>query len=343
MKSGLFDLEVKLSFIFMPIIFMLAVPFIRKGFSDTILKTFVAGCIAGCLFCLSRSAYNYISETRNIEEFFYAKLSPHFHPSYFALYLNLAILITIKQSFSKWKQMTFLHKIIRLAIISFFLLIVLLLNSKAGILITIFSVILFLLVMLFSARKKTAGIIAIISILGLSFTFWNTVPGLKNRFIISLKSLQTYSQKTINPEDGTLQRLVIWRHSMAIIQENLMTGVGTGDVRQELDRIYMEEKFTHGAKIHLNAHNQFLQTTIAIGITGLICLLFIIISLMTTGIRRKDSVMFFFALILFLNFQVESMLETQAGTVFTAFFISFFALKNDSPEKKKETNKSQTY
>lgn len=338
MKSGFFDLEVKLSFLFMPIAFMLAVPFIRPGFRDTIMKVFVAGCLAGCLFCLSRSAYNYISESRNIGEFFYTKLSPHFHPSYFALYLNLAVLIIIQLSVKNWKQMTLLHKIIRFAVISFFIVMVLLLNSKAGILITIVSAILFLFVILFSARKKTAGIIAVISILVLSFTIWNTVPGLKNRFVISLKSLQTYSQKTINPEEGTLQRLVVWKHAVKLIQNNLIKGVGTGDVRQELDRIYLEEKFTHGAKRHLNAHNQFLQTTIAIGITGLLCLLFIIIALMTIGIRKKDSVIFFFALIIFLNFLFESMLETQAGTVFTAFFISLFGMKEISENK----NNSET-
>lgn len=338
MKSGLFDLEVKLSFLFMPIAFMLAVPFIKPGSRDYILKVFVAGCLTSCLFCLSQSAYNYISESRNIGEFFYTKLSPYFHPSYFALYLNLAVLIIIQQSVKTWKQLTFLNKIIRFFAISFFILMVLLLNSKAGILITLVSVILFLFVILFSARKKTAGIIAVISILVLSFTVWNTVPGLKNRFLVSLKSLQTYSGKTINPEEGTLQRLVIWKYSLKIIQENLMSGVGTGDVRQELDRIYLEEKFTHGAKRHLNAHNQFLQTTIAIGITGLLCLLFIIIALMTIGIRKKDSVIFFFALIIFLNFLFESMLETQAGTVFTAFFISLFGMKEISENK----NNSET-
>ncbi|KAF5038918.1 O-Antigen ligase [anaerobic digester metagenome] len=333
MKSGLFDLEVKMGFLFIPIAFMLAVPFIRPGFSDTILKVFVAGCLTGCLFCLSRSAFHYFSESRNIGEFFYTKLSPHFHPSYYALYLNLALLIVIQMSVKKWKQLFLMNKMIRIVVVSFFILMVLLLNSKAGILITILSVVLFLFVVLFSARKKTTGIVAVISILALSFTIWNTVPGLKNRFMVSVKSFQTYSEKTVNPEEGTLQRLVIWKHSAKLIQENLLFGVGTGDVRQELDRKYIDGKFTHGAEKHLNAHNQFLQTTIAIGIIGLLCLLFIFIALMATGIRKKDSVIFFFALILFLNFLFESMLETQAGTVFTAFFISFSGMKEISASK----------
>jgi hypothetical protein len=325
-KAGLFDLEVKMSLIIMPVAFMLAFPYIKHNFKETVLKAFVAGCIVSSLFLLTNSTLRYFLHGHNIDEFFYTKLSPHFHPSYLALYLNFAIIILVYFALNKWRNFNVLKKVSCFICITFLALIVFLLNSKAGILIMLVSTTAYMLVIIFSSSKKIIGIVAVLSIAVFSIAIWHSIPGLKNRFMVSINSLKTYSNKAINPEEGTLQRIVIWKHSLSIIKNNMLLGVGTGDVRKELDDKYLQEKFMHGVETHLNAHNQFLQTAIAIGILGLTVLVFVIFYLMFIGIKHKKLIIFFFALIIFLNFLFESMLETQAGTVFTTFFISFFGL-----------------
>ena len=83
--------------------------------------------------------------------------------------------------------------------------------------------------------------------------------------------------------------------------------------------------------MHLNAHNQFLQTQLGTGIVGSL-LLFALLGAMgyyTYRSRRAHAwlpaaALFFVAL--FVTFgMTESLLEVQRGTLFFAFFYSFFA------------------
>ena len=144
--------------------------------------------------------------------------------------------------------------------------------------------------------------------------------------MVSINSLKTYSNKAINPEEGTLQRIVIWKHSLSIIKNNMLLGVGTGDVRKELDDKYLQEKFMHGVETHLNAHNQFLQTAIAIGILGLTVLVFVIFYLMFIGIKHKKLIIFFFALIIFSNFLLNQCFRNSSRNCIYNFLYFFFGL-----------------
>ena len=82
--------------------------------------------------------------------------------------------------------------------------------------------------------------------------------------------------------------------------------------------------FTYDHK--LNAHNQFIQTFISIGVLGFLTLLASIIIPMIYAIKRNNMIYVFFLLLFFINILVESMLENQAGVVFYAFFSSFLLM-----------------
>ena len=78
------------------------------------------------------------------------------------------------------------------------------------------------------------------------------------------------------------------------------------------------------AERQLNCHNQFFETFLAIGFIGYLFLAAYFITGLYLGYKRKSFLYFVFTLICGAHFMVESMLETQAGVVFFAFFNSLF-------------------
>ena len=97
-------------------------------------------------------------------------------------------------------------------------------------------------------------------------------------------------------------------------------GVGTGDVKDVLLQKYQEKGITNAYLLRLNAHNQYLQTTIALGILGLLVVLGCLFLPLYEALRQKNILVFLFILIVAFNLLVESMFERQAGIVFYSFF-----------------------
>lgn len=333
MKAGLFDMEVKMSFLAFPLIFALAAPFVKTGFRAQIEQGYIAGVLFCSLLSLTMAAIRY-SESHNLQEFFYIHFSRQFHPSYFAMYVNVALLLLMNIIFRQWFSFS-RSKIARLIMLCAFLIfIVFLTNSKAGIIVSLISMLLFLIIKIFSITNKKSGIIALLSFISLAVLIWVLVPGVKSRFQQSYKSLTTFEQyQSSNPGEGSAQRIVIWKCALQAVKDNPIAGTGTGDVHETLDKKFSEYGFHYGVRLHRNAHSQYFQTTIALGIIGLLGLLLVFFLLVMHGIRNKEAVIGLIALVFLLHFMVESMLETQAGTVFIAFCISFFGMKEISENK----------
>lgn len=142
---------------------------------------------------------------------------------------------------------------------------------------------------------------------------------------------QNLSQDTISGSDGrsTSARLHVWSAAWSLIQEAPVTGYGTGDVKDVLLKRYAERGLISAVEKKLNAHNQFLQSWVALGLSGVLLLLAMLAG--ATWRFRRDPLFAGFLLLTFFNFLVESMLEIQAGVVFWALFYSVF-LNLQSPE-----------
>ena len=97
-------------------------------------------------------------------------------------------------------------------------------------------------------------------------------------------------------------------------------GVGTGDVKAELIKVYAEKKFGQGVEAAYNPHNQYLQTAAALGLPGLAGLLALALAPLVRSVRRRHFLFLNFLLIVGLNSLTESVLEVQAGVLFVALF-----------------------
>jgi O-antigen ligase len=133
------------------------------------------------------------------------------------------------------------------------------------------------------------------------------------------KELQSMDT-SVNDIKSTTERIGIWKCSLEIISKHALFGVGTGDVKDALLERYKTNNLTKALNQNLNAHNQYLQTFISLGIFGLLALLFMLVFPAIQAFHQKYLIYFIFLLIFSLNVMVESMFEVQAGVIFYALF-----------------------
>lgn len=205
---------------------------------------------------------------------------------------------------------------------------IILLSSKAGLISLIISVCLIYTYLLIKRRKILRySLYFIISIL-IIYLGINSIPKSINRLTPALEAVRA-EKRDINMEDGTVQRIEIWKCSAELLMENPVLGVGTGDVKDELFRKYDEKGMKFAKSFKLNSHNQYLQTSAALGFIGLISLIAMFLIPLIFAIRNKNYIYLFFLIIVGFSILVESMFENQAGVLFYTFFNSLLFLMSN--------------
>jgi hypothetical protein len=119
------------------------------------------------------------------------------------------------------------------------------------------------------------------------------------------------------------QRLNFSYTGILIAKENLLLGVGTGDVPDAFDAKYVELNSRLAPENRKRAHNQFLTLFIAFGIIGFLIWI-ISFTYPILKIAKDRYVYGAFLVISLISFLGDDTLETQAGVTLFAFFNSFF-------------------
>lgn len=319
--AGWFDLEVKLSMLLVPIV--LSYSFITHQTLIKILKAFIEGCLVACIICIFYACYRYYFTT-DINYFFYGALSYFHHSSYFSMYLNFAILLLLADLLGYQRILT-INKWSKFGIILFFGIFILFISSKTAY-VTLLLTIIF---GLFAWIRKTKKIKMLFVMIGLLLiippTLYHSSDLIKSRV---LEFINAFDEKQeAESLTGTTYRKIIWKESSHIITNNLITGVGTGDVKQKLKNRYEALNLNEAYEAGLNCHNQYLQTFMAIGIFGITTLLLMFFIPIYLSIKSRNFIYLSFLFLVMINFTTESMLETQSGVVFYAFMNSLLFLK----------------
>ena len=321
LQSGSREVETKMSLFLMPLVFF-SVPLNSEQFKKT-LQLFVIGCGLAMMGWILFAAYNFIMTKYYVAQgikiwdfgvnyFFKERLSRINHPSYMAMYVCTAIWMILKV-----KDPLFQKKLFNVGFISLFALSTLLLISKAGILVLILIGVYSLYELIFEHRKiKLAGLVIGTFVLSFIFLFY-FVPEFSQRFTSVFVNLK--SQNNNQSDDSTGARMAVWEASTACISQHFFSGTGTGSANDALMQHYQTHGMTIAFKEHLNAHNQYLQTFITLGILGFIGLLVMLFYPLSHAISNRNLLYAGFIFIFAVNIFVESMLETQAGNLFFAF------------------------
>ena len=154
--------------------------------------------------------------------------------------------------------------------------------------------------------------------------FLHAHSNMLSRVHLLMFEIDGYFQGVNSSGNSLAQRLQYWRLSRAMIKENPYFGVGTGDVANEFKKQYQANKKCLDKMYQLRSHNQYLSTTIALGIIGLIFFLFFILYPVPTAFRERNYFYLLCLCIALLSFISEDTLETQDGVFFFAFLTNFF-------------------
>ena len=319
MAKAISDWECKLWFLAAPLCLLPLCGKITREQIRILLVTFVLSVSATAIGNFVISSVRF-AQTGEVAQFFYGYATHFFgpkptHPSYLSLYNGIAwaiafILLTDRKGNHS--------KTIRiLLVLSLFILpaAIILLQSKAGIL--LFALI-FPCTLIHAVRKKAmptwAGAAVLAGSIGLCVAI--VASGVVPTDRLHEMGRQLRSDNTSNPYYGTMQRVAVWQTSCEVATENLPFGTGTGDITEELCRQYKAKGYTFILARKLNCHNQYLQHFVGLGIPGLIMLLLFIGYPLVKAIRKKDFLLGMWGILVAGNLLVESMLETRAGSNF---------------------------
>ncbi len=346
-----FDLEVKLSLLIFPLVFATAdVGFLNAKHLRLLMQVYLGGCLLGSLLLLGHAFTLWRDGVEGA--FYYMKLSWYVHSTYFAMYLNFAIAFIITELLTHHvtrvthhvsrvthhvsritHQLTRItHHLTRITycvLLAWFFVFIFLLSSKMGLISMGLIAILGAAELIFRQKKIFLGLGLLILFMMCMRAGLHVFSGTSARVVHSTETLTGSAPPETSK--STSDRVEIWKASLGIIKSNLLTGVGTGDVKDILIAKYKEKNIEGALEYKLNAHNQYIQTFITLGLPGIVTLLLMLILPMILAYRGRYLLYFVFLLLFAINILTESMFETQAGVVWYAFFnVILFVTHRDS-------------
>ena len=164
----------------------------------------------------------------------------------------------------------------------------------------------------------------------------------KDDIIPEIKSIKPsdLTDNVVNDSDSTLYNekyiAEVYEYIDSIIKKN---DYDNSDVKEYINEYRI---IKHCIQYELNAHNQFSDTIIAVGVMGLILLITFFIYPIFLWIKNKNFDIVFFSLLLIVAFNslFESVLERQMGIMFFVFF--YFLLFHRNFCQQTTDNSQQT-
>jgi O-antigen ligase len=335
MRQGTFELEKKISFLVFPLI-LSTTRHLNKTSAEKILIGFVVACLAASIFCLGYAYYSYLLDA-NPAHFFYHDFSQEtplgIHAIYFSLYIAVCIFILVYFLQSNWRELRTSTRVYTVLLAFFFVIILMLLSSKTIIFAFFLMMLFFVARLTFKTKGFALGSISLFSGLILFVMVILFVPYVRGRFDEVL--IDNYDQTNVLRLDdyqgyhftGGNVRLAIWK--MLVLEVNRenawLFGVSPGDAQDVLTATFIAKHVYPGDGINIdyttyNAHNQFLQFLISLGLLGVFLFAALLYLLLRKSIQDRDAILFF-VVVMFISFSLtEATLQTQKGIVFLAFF-----------------------
>jgi O-antigen ligase len=203
-------------------------------------------------------------------------------------------------------------------------LVVVLLASRTQVFILLLLGTAFVLYQSFIRKQLLKGVFFLLLVYGMGLAFVLLNPVTRERFIDSNRPGAHFSDNKYG-EGGLSLRLYKWKYTLETIAEHPFLGTGTGDSQDKLQETYKKHDFKIGYDLRFNAHNQFLQTMLELGVFGFISLCICLLVPAVLAYRKKEWIYLAFLTVFSISCLTESMMEVNKGITFYAFFNSLFA------------------
>ena len=325
--------ENKLSFILLPLLFMF-----RPGFKIS-LSPIIAGLNIGLVIAGIFGVFNSLSCLEDggatLTCLTSVNFSPIHHPSYLSIFILVALFGNLILYRKKEKYFT-LNWIIPLSLVLLMMLMLCLSLSVVLFFILVLSAL--AIRWLYAKMDKRLFWPLVLIVPFVLILVINYAPLLKedvrytaNSFSTFVKDPVAFSKEKVGYTTGNEKRMIMWTATVEEIKDHPF-GVGTGNIDDHLHerltsygQIKMALKDEKGT-ISWNPHNQFLQTTLEIGILGGLVLIVYFVLLLKLGLRNRSAMLLLITAAVIFNCLFESMYQRQSGILFFTFVISFLLL-----------------
>jgi O-antigen ligase len=342
LRQGFWELEKKLSLFVLPIIFATTQRLSTED-KNKILKYFVFSCVAASLVCLCFAFYRTVNTGAFFEfdplsnyttyYFFYDGLSNVLLQSmYFSLYVVFAIFIVLRKIVKDWNLLSRPKLTLHLALAGYLFMFMFLLSTRIMTFAFLFIIVCYLIFEVVIVRRKIiAGVFFSLLIVATTFGVIYFIPTVKQRFQELVDSSYSFKNDPDNNKnlagklDGVKMRMAKWYFALEAGKDSWLFGKGTGDDEDALLATYLKNNFMEGYIPKYNAHNQYLQTWLGLGVFGLFILLSNLIFPLYLALKQKQFLYLVFLILILFLCATESMLCRQYGVVFYSYFNSFFA------------------
>lgn len=329
-ETGLKDLETKLSLLAFPL-GIGAWLRLKESDRDKVLWVFVGACTLGSLLCYGNAFYRF-SLTGETKYFFYHELGGFIdmHAVYYSMYCCFSVLIVLRSVLSRHYDHLIDWRLIGLILLALYIVGFVLMLSGRGQIVALGAIIFTGIIWVFYQRKKLwQGILLTLAAAGLLLAGILFNPVNKNRFQEAINYNNEYGIE--KSWGGRALRLLKWDCALTILKSEWLGGVGTGDVQDQLQACYQEKNYVplllNNARY--NAHNQFFQTWLGLGVLGLAFFVAILAQGFYLSFIRKDYLYTAFLVLFLAICLTESTLAVQKGIVFFCFFNSLFLFKSN--------------
>jgi len=244
------------------------------------------------------------------------------------IFIAMATFITSNEIYSSIKKSQFTKKIFESGFLILLLLSLITINfdslSRAGQISTILALIIFSLT---TFKLKNFLIFSFVSSFIIISVFWNFSERFSQRVHLAYSEVIAYSEGKLNAT--SLGNRLLWAEkSLEISKNNFLFGVGTGDFKNELDKVM--EKIDTNIPSHVNPHNMYLLVLTQSGLIGLLFFLNIFFMAIHRTYREKDRLkknygIFLNSLFLIIMFSDSYLLGHFTQLLFAIFFSAIYS------------------
>jgi O-antigen ligase len=313
---------------------------ISKELRNRILLGLAVIVSAACLLSLGYAIYRF-TQTKDSAWLYNDSLSYFIRQQsiYTSVFVNISIYIfawhILHSSLSYYIKLWMGLGIAFLFIISYML------ASRNMMVILYSTIILFAIYGVIKKKKYLEGALLLVGIILAGALVFKFFPKTVNRFKELTFTQFNYQSEgkeshynmelTADQWNGANFRLAAWPCGWQLFKEHPIIGVGLGDKRDELFRVYEQRKFHFALATRKNVHNNYLDVLYSLGIIGFILFFtgWIALPLFST-VKKRDGLAFLIILTIALAMITEIYFDRSIGAMLAGLLIPFLLTTDDS-------------
>lgn len=330
-KRGLSSLDPRLPLLYFPL--SIGLLQLDRETRNKILFGIAIIVTVACFACLAWSGYQYI-QTNNAALLYNDSLTSLIGQQsiYISFLVNLSIYIF--GYFIFYTRLPPSYKLLLVIAVAFLFIISYMLASRNMMLLLYAITLIFLFYFILERKRYLEGFTLLMGLVMAGFLIFKFFPKTINRFKeLSFTSFDYqhqgkeshYNMKvTADQWNGANFRLAAWPCGWQLFKEHPVFGVGLGDKKEELFKVYQQKGFHFAIDTKKNVHNNYLDILFSMGISGFI--LFVtgwIILPFIRCVRYSDGLAFLIIFTIALAMLTENYFDRSLGGMLVGFFIPF--------------------